>query len=335
MTKKFRQPQGVSDVLTRQCYAKNKIERQLLDCYARYGYNQIDTPVLEYGDLYSAGAGKVNMNKLFKLTDYDGSLLVLRPDMTMPISRIVSTKIPEGKYKFCYRGKMFRFSQGVGTREFSQVGIELMGASGIAYDAEVVSLAIASLLEVGLEEFIIDIGHGGFFKGLLQSLDLAEDERNELAELVESKNSIGEQLFAKKVGLTKDQQERILKMPMLFGGDEVFAEARKYCVNDEMKNAVETLEKLDTILKQQGYDKYVSYDLSLVGEMSYYSGIVFKGMCEQVGSSILSGGRYDHLCDSFDRDIPSVGFAIGSDMLLQALSSSGQLPVKGTRDVDG
>ena len=333
MTKKFRQPQGVSDVLTRQCYAKNKIERQLLDCYARYGYNQIDTPVLEYGDLYSAGAGKVNMHKLFKLTDYDGSLLVLRPDMTMPISRIVSTKIPEGKYKFCYRGKMFRFSQGVGTREFSQVGIELMGASGIAYDAEVVSLAIASLLEVGLEEFIIDIGHVGFFKGLLQSLDLAEDERKELAELVESKNSIGEQLFAKKVGLAKDQQERILKMPMLFGGDEVFAEARKYCVNDEMKNAVETLEKLDTILKQQGYDKYVSYDLSLVGEMSYYSGIVFKGMCEQVGSSILSGGRYDHLCDSFDRDIPSVGFAIGSDMLLQALSSAGKLPVKGTRDV--
>ena len=333
MTKKFRQPQGVSDVLTRQCYAKNKIERQLLDCFARYGYNQIDTPVLEYGDLYSAGAGKVNMNKLFKLTDYDGSLLVLRPDMTMPISRIVSTKIPEGKYKFCYRGKMFRFSQGVGTREFSQVGIELMGASGICCDAEVVSLAIASLIEAGLEDFIIDIGHVGFFKGLLSSLRLSDEERKELAELVESKNSIGEQLFAKKTGLTREQQESILKMPMLFGGDEVFDEAEKYSVNDEMREAVKTLRKLDAILKAQGYDKYVSYDLSLVGEMSYYSGIVFKGMCEGVGSSILSGGRYDHLCDSFDRDIPSVGFAIGSDMLLLALAGAGKLPVRETRDV--
>lgn len=333
MTKKFRQPQGVSDVLTRQCYAKNKIERQLLDCFARYGYNQIDTPVLEYGDLYSAGAGKVNMNRLFKLTDYDGSLLVLRPDMTMPISRIVSTKIPEGKYKFCYRGKMFRFSQGVGVREFSQAGVELMGARGICYDAEVVSLAISALLEAGLDDFIIDIGHVGFFKGLLASLKLSDEERDELAALVESKNSIGEQLFAKKTGLTKEEQERILKMPMLFGGDEVFEEAKKYCVNDEMKDAVETLERLDAILKAQGFDKYVSYDLSLVGEMSYYSGIVFKGMCEQVGSSILSGGRYDHLCDSFDRDIPSVGFAIGSDMLLQALAGAGKLPVRDGRDV--
>lgn len=333
MTKKFRQPQGVSDVLTRQCYAKNKIERQLLDCFARYGYNQIDTPVLEYGDLYSAGAGKVNMNRLFKLTDYDGSLLVLRPDMTMPISRIVSTKIPEGKYKFCYRGKMFRFSQGEGVREFSQVGVELMGAKGICYDAEVVSLAIAALLEAGLDDFILDIGHVGFFKGLLASLSLTDEEREELAVLVESKNSIGEQLFAKKTGLTREEQERILKMPMLFGGDEVFKEAKKYCVNDEMKEAVDTLEKLDRILKAQGLDKYVSYDLSLVGEMSYYSGIVFKGMCEQVGFSILSGGRYDHLCDSFDRDIPSVGFAIGSDMLLQALAGTGKIPVRDSRDV--
>lgn len=333
MTKKFRQPQGVSDVLTRQCYAKNTIEKQLLDCYARYGYNQIDTPVLEYGDLYSAGVGKVNMNKLFKLTDYDGSLLVLRPDMTSPISRIVSTKIPEGKYRFCYRGKMFRFSQGVGNREFSQVGIELMGASGICYDAEAVSLAIASMLEVGLDDFIIDIGHVGFFKGLLASLKLSDEEREELADLVESKNSIGEQLFAKKVGLTKDEQERILKMPMLFGGDEVFDEAEKYCVNEEMSSAVKTLRELDAILKAQGYDKYISYDLSLVGEMSYYSGIVFKGMCEQVGSSILSGGRYDHLCDSFDRDIPSVGFAVGSDMLMQALAGAGKTPVRETRDV--
>lgn len=333
MTKKFRQPQGVSDVLTRQCYAKNKIEGQMLDCFARYGYNQIDTPVLEYGDLYSAGAGKVNMNRLFKLTDYDGSLLVLRPDMTMPISRIVSTKIPEGKYKFCYRGKMFRFSQGEGVREFTQVGIELMGAKGICYDAEVVSLAIEALLESGLDDFILDIGHVGFFKGLLASLRLSDEERKELAVLVESKNSIGEQLFAKKTGLSYEEQERILKMPMLFGGEEVFEEAKKYCVNDEMKEAVDTLEKLNKILKAQGYDKYVSYDLSLVGEMSYYSGIVFKGMCEHVGSSILSGGRYDHLCDSFDRDIPSVGFAIGSDMLLTALAAAGKLPVRESRDV--
>lgn len=333
MTKKFRQPQGVSDVLTRQCYAKNMIERKLSDCFARFGYNRIDTPILEYGDLYSAGAGKVNMNKLFKLSDYDGSLLVLRPDMTMPISRIVSTKIPEGKYKFCYSGKMFRFSQGVGMREFSQSGVELMGARGIGYDAEVISLAIESLREAGLDDFIIDIGHVGFFKGILASLSLADDEREELADLVESKNTIGELIFAKKTGLSSDEQERISGLPMLFGGDEIFAKARKYCVNDEMNEAVDTLEKLDAILKDLGYEKYVSYDLSLVGEMSYYSGIVFKGMCEQVGSSILSGGRYDHLCDSFDRDIPCVGFAIGTDMLLNALAQTGKLPVRESRDV--
>lgn len=208
-----------------------------------------------------------------------------------------------------------------------------MGARGIGYDAEVISLAIESLREAGLDDFIIDIGHVGFFKGILASLSLADDEREELADLVESKNTIGELIFAKKTGLSSDEQERISGLPMLFGGDEIFAKARKYCVNDEMNEAVDTLEKLDAILKDLGYEKYVSYDLSLVGEMSYYSGIVFKGMCEQVGSSILSGGRYDHLCDSFDRDIPCVGFAIGTDMLLNALAQTGKLPVRESRDV--
>lgn len=326
MAKNFKQPAGVSDDLTHRCYAKNKIESSLLDCFCKFGYKQIDTPVLEYGDLYSGGVGKVSLKNLFKLTDSDGSLLVLRPDMTMPISRIVSTKMPEGKYRLCYRGRTFRFFAQDGMREFSQVGIELMGASGVCYDAEVVALAIVALKKSGLKDFIVDIGNVAFFKGLLSSLSINEEEKDELAALVESKDSIGEELFAKRVGLTKSQQESILKMPMLFGGEEIFDEAEKYCVNEMMFNAVRELRELNAILKAQGFEQYVSYDLSLVGEMSYYSGLVFKGMCEGVGSSLLSGGRYDHLCDGFDKNIPSVGFAVAVDRVLTALQNFGNLP---------
>ncbi len=320
MTDKFKQPSGVRDTLPAECAAKRAIEDKLLFKFGQYGYRQIDTPALEYGRLYSEG-DRFELDRLFKLSDCDGSLLVLRPDMTMPISRVVATKFAPGRYKLCYLGSTYRLTRRSGLREFTQAGVEYMGASGTACDAEAVALAIESLLSCGLDDFIIDIGHVGFFGGILKQLGLDGDKRRELTALVERKDVIGESLFAAREGLTSESMSLLTGLPMLFGDGSVLKKARSMCLNDEMNASLDELDALNSALVKAGYGDRISYDLSLVGEMSYYSGLVFKGLCEGAGSSVLSGGRYDRLCDAFGRSVPSVGFAVAVDRLVDLLPS--------------
>lgn len=322
MTDKFKQPSGVRDTLPVECAAKRAIEQKLLSKFGQYGYLQIDTPALEYGGLYSEG-DRFDLDRLFKFSDCDGALLVLRPDMTMPISRVVATKFAPGRYKLCYLGSTYRLTRrSNGLREFTQAGVEYMGASGTACDAEAVALAIESLLACGLDDFIIDIGHVGFFGGILKQLGLDEAKRRELAALVERKDVIGESLFAAREGLTSESMSLLAGLPMLFGDGSVLERARDLCLNDEMKKSLDELDALNAALVKAGYGDRISYDLSLVGEMSYYSGLVFKGLCEGAGSSVLSGGRYDRLCDAFGRGVPSVGFAIAVDRLVDVLPAN-------------
>lgn len=326
MDNKFKLAQGVLDYLPNECYKKSQIENKILNTFIDFGYDRIDTPILERYELFDSGVGKVDLKKLFKVTDIDGDLLVLRPDMTMPISRIVSTKLPKDTYKLCYLGKSFSMLENGGKlREFTQVGVEVMGAKGVGVDTEVVALAIKSLLDAGLQNFQIELGHIGYFKGLLDSLELSLQDKEELTELVEKKDSIGEGLFAKRLGLDSQITSIILKLPMFFGGIEVLDEAEIYCKNDEMKEAISNLRKLYEGLKQLGYEKYISFDLSIVGNMKYYSALVMKGITKSVGRPILAGGRYDNLCDSFGSNTKAVGFAISIGYLLEALDAQGQL----------
>ena len=151
MIKKFKLPSGIQDHLPLDCYSRRVVENKLLDCFKYYGYSEIQTPVLERYELFDSGVGRVELNKLFKVTDVDGDLLVLRPDITMPISRIVCTKLSEGSKRLCYLGKSFSALENEGKlREFTQAGVEIMGTQGNDVDIEIVMLAIKSLIAVGI-----------------------------------------------------------------------------------------------------------------------------------------------------------------------------------------
>ena len=107
MIKKFKLPKGMQDYLPKDCYSKRAIENKIMNCFASYGFKEIESPVLERYELFDGGVGNVELNKLFKVTDTDGDLLILRPDITMPISRIVCTKLPDGCQRLCYLGNSF------------------------------------------------------------------------------------------------------------------------------------------------------------------------------------------------------------------------------------
>ncbi|MDE6614481.1 MAG: ATP phosphoribosyltransferase regulatory subunit [Clostridia bacterium] len=324
MIKKFKLPSGIQDHLPIDCYSRRVVENKLLDCFKYYGYSEIQTPVLERYELFDSGVGKVELNKLFKVTDVDGDLLVLRPDITMPISRIVCTKLSEGSQRLCYLGKSFSALETEGKlREFTQAGVEIMGTHGDDVDIEIVMLAIKSLIAVGLEDFQIELGHVGFFKGLLNAFNVGDDDRDVLINSIESKNGI--KLYNLSHDMDKLLPDTLAKLPMLFGGVEVLDVAQKMCLNDEMKHAVHNLKAVYDGIKKLGYDKYVCFDMSSVGKMKYYSGMVMRGINKNLGRPMLSGGRYDGLCDSFGKHVPAVGFAIGIGYLSTALDNQNKL----------
>lgn len=342
---KYKLPEGLRDYLDSECYMKNSIAESIMDVFRLHNYARIETPTIEYYRLFSQGAGKVNEESLFKLSDNDGRILVLRPDMTLPISRIVSTKLkPNVPSKYSYLGNCFNLNQDrYRLREFTQAGVELINDSSVYADAEMIALAINTLLSVGLEDFLIDIGQVGFFKGIIDSFDISNDDKRSIAEHIYKKDIIGlvdlinsnNKLngdIGDKSGINKEQLDILIKLPRLFGGIECLDEAESFFINDTSLEAIDNLRQIYELLDARGLSQYISFDLSLVNAMNYYSGIVFKGITKHFGTPILAGGRYDGLSSSFDQSIPATGFAIGVDNLLVALQRADRLPPEPVTD---
>jgi ATP phosphoribosyltransferase regulatory subunit len=315
---KFQLPGGMQDYLPEYLYKKQALENKIAATFKKYAYKRIETPKLERFELYSSGAGAVPPERFFKISDTDGGLLVLRADMTLPISRIVSTKMqPEYPLRLCYISDSYNLMpERNRSREFTQAGIELYGVAGAEGDAEVIALAIETLLNAGLSDFQIDIGQVEILKGVLCEAAVSEEQQKEIISAVDKKNLIN-------MDISPEVAKVINNITMLYGDITVLQEASKLVNNKMSIDALLKLFEINHILCDYGYEKYISYDLGLVNSFSYYSGTVFKGITKHFGAPILGGGRYDYLCRSFDKDIPATGFAIGIKDLMSAIEHSG------------
>lgn len=319
----FKLPAGVHDVLPEACYNLDLVKEKLKDKFSRSGFDFIETAGLEYYDTYAKIKSPIEQTRLFKTTDYDGNLIVLRPDMTLACARIAATKL-KAAARLCYFSRVYDFSaRGNFLREAEQAGVEIFGESGAFADAFCVALAVDCLAATGLKNFIIDIGHVGFYKGLLEELGLDYEKSEELRAYVNAKDGVNTELFLKENVKDGRAAEAILALPSLFGGAEVLEEAKKLTANAGALSALSHLQKVYGYLKEMGYENCVSFDLGTVKSLSYYSGMVFTGLAGEVGAPVLSGGRYDKLALEFGKDLAAVGFAIGLDRLLTALERQG------------
>lgn len=311
--------QGTKDFLPKSLKEKLQIQDKIIQVFESFGYNSVLTPTLEHHEIFTEGVGIVSIDQLFKLSDTDGSLLVLRSDMTTPISRLVSTKL-DANYplRLCYLSNSFKLKvERNRLREFTQAGVELFGINSAFADAEVIALAIDALLACGLQHFLIDMGQVAILKGILNVTKLSEAQKAQVFSFIDKKNYIDKHFFTQLDNQTRLKLNDITNM---FGSSQVLDNAQSILDNQESLQALHNLREVYSILKAMGYEQYISFDLGIVNAYSYYTGVVFKGMTSCVGTSILSGGRYDTLTHSFDKDIPATGFAIGIDNLHYALS---------------
>lgn len=314
-------PTGIEDYLPNECYNKNLLENNISDIFQKSGYKKIEPPTVEYIDTFNFNKFS-HMEKIFKLIDFDGKVLALRSDPTLQITRIAATKLHGGINRLFYIVNSYEFSntisQNARTREFAQIGLELMGVCGSLADSEALTMAIEAMISVGIEDFKIDIGQVNFFNGMMSNYGLDENIIELVRERVNNKDLDGVKKILETQKLSDDAIKNILKIPNLFGGYEVIDIAKKISNNKRSDAALANIKEIFDILKQYGYQKYISVDLGMLPNLSYYSGIIFRGLAKGVGAAILEGGRYDGLSTYFGANIPSVGFAIGLKRLMEA-----------------
>ncbi|MDR2046326.1 MAG: ATP phosphoribosyltransferase regulatory subunit [Clostridiales bacterium] len=324
---KYKIPGGMCDYLPDECYMKNLVEDKILAVFKSDGYERIETPSVEYHGVFAYN-GVFPIENAFKTTDTDGNLLILRPDITMPLSRIVSTKMnPVFPLKLCYLGNSFSLlADEYRYREFTQAGLELIGEKSYLADAEVIILAIEALKAAGLDDFLIELGNTEFLRGLIYECGLDERGEAELIKSVGKKNNFAITEILGRAGVSAELSAVITELPTLFGEDAAEKARRLTAGNKRSGDALDELERIYGLLAALGYEKYISIDLGLLNSMNFYTGTVFKGISLHFGAAILSGGRYDDLfTDKGGAAIPATGFAVGIKNLLTALAGNGKI----------
>jgi len=323
---KYKLPAGVQDLLPDECYNLEIIEKKLKEKFILAGCKPISCAAINYFDTFSSVGGGVPEEETFRMIDTDGKLLALRPDTTLAVSALAASKLKETTVKLSYVAQSWNFiaMHGESQREFIQAGVEFLGVSSALSDAQTVAFAIECLKEIEISDFIIDIGHIGFFKALLSDSGLNDEQIENIRVSINAKDNVGVEMLLKEYGAGEDTFAAIAALPTLFGGVEVLEKARGLTKNKEALAALDRLKEVYDILSSFGLKKYVSFDLGTVKSLSYYSGIVFTGLVKNFGSYILSGGRYDSLADGFGKHIPAVGFAMGLKRLLKVLERQGK-----------
>ena len=314
-------PTGTRDWLPRQAARLRAVTAGVLAEAARWGYREVVTPTIEYLDVLVRGEGADAADRLFKLVDRGGELLALRPEMTTPVARLVATRL-RGEplpVRVAYAGWVFRGreSGSARLREFPQAGCELVGPQGVDADAEIVALAVGALRAAGAPDFSVSLGHVGFLQGVLAGLGLSDEDAAGVRALLYQKDFVGLRDLLERHRAPAERLDALMALPALRGVGAL-EEARRLVHTPEGREVVHDLDRLGDALAAHGVADAVTFDLSIIRDFDYYTGIVFEGHTAFLGAPLLGGGRYDRLLERFGLPLPATGFAIRLERVLAA-----------------
>lgn len=315
MSKKNVLPEGTRDLILDECVIKRSIERDIDGMFESWGYKEVITPTVEFYETFNNSSQSLNEEDMYKFFDNRGRILVLRPDMTIPIARVVQTKLKDAEVplKLRYVSNIFRVHESFGGKrnEFTDCGVELVGLEDAKSDLEVLVLALEALKKLELDDFKLEIGNIGFLKGILNNLDITEEQKETIAQFIEDKNLKSLEDYLSELNIDDDYKTFLNKLPWMFGDKSILNDAKKLAFNENILSNIKYLETLYYELEKLGYGHNVTFDLGMAPRLNYYTGIIFRGYGEGVGNTLLRGGRYDNLIQSEDGIyMPSIGFSI-------------------------
>ena len=317
-------PRGMRDVLPEEALWRERITANVTRRFSERGYLPVETPVLERRDLIEPS--DVSADHTFRLFDRDGAQLMLRPDVTLPIARMVSARLGDapGPWRLRYAAPVFCETDELRgeSRQFTQLGIELIGESGVRADAEVLSLADDALAAAGLAEYVIALGSVQPLNALLAACGMPEAWRASVRGACRDNDLVAYDALVDRAvadgALDARLGAALRELVRLQGGRETIDRARELldacgCADDG------GLDELQAVVDAATLSGRLVVDFSLTGSFGYYTGMVFAAYAPGMGASLGGGGRYDHVFERYGTPRAAAGFALSLDALQEAL----------------
>jgi ATP phosphoribosyltransferase regulatory subunit len=306
-------PPGTRDVLPDEMRELRKLHVALIEVFEGFGYGEVATPAIEYDEVLARGDGR-STGSGYRFFDESGDLLALRAEMTVPIARLAASRYAaaEEPVRLCYLANAFRAvrPQRGQMREFTQAGIELIGAAAPQGTAEVIEVLEAALDAAGLDRAVIGLGDADLYRQLLAELGVEGEARDSILERLATHDLVGLEAELSAVeGIDDEQCATCVALSQLRGGPEVLEEARALggeAVERATTRIGETVEELAA----RGAADRVQIDLGLLRDLGYYSGAILEVYDPALGHVLGGGGRYDGLLKRFGLDRPAAGFAL-------------------------
>lgn len=324
-------PRGFRDILPQEALARERITATVRECFSAHGYLPVETPLLEDRAVLER-AGRIKHSP-FQLFDADGSLLMLRPDLTLPVARLVAGRVGAGELpaRFRYAAPVVREEPSLKgqPRQFTQLGVELVEKDGAAAEVEVVRLLAEVLSTLDVPAWRIVFGSVTPLTALLAACSPSAGFAEEVRALVHESDLVTlDELVCSTPGVTPAQARALREVPRACGGlevvdaiDALLAEAGV----DEAARGTAELRALAAELADLFSEGRVSFDFSIINSFDYYTGIIFKGYAEGVAASLASGGRYDAVLANLGRpDVAACGFALSLERLQEVLGEPGE-----------
>jgi ATP phosphoribosyltransferase regulatory subunit len=329
-------PDGMRDVLPPEAAELRVLEGALRRRFALYGYGEVRTPSLEYVDTFEA-SGDETLAAGYHLNVGEGVVLMPPSDLTVAAVRLAAERLDDEPppLRLWYLRSALRWSAPRGGQdgEVAQAGAELIGLEGAAADAECVTLLCDALTACGLPNFRVALGSAAFHGAVVDTLDLAPEQRVNLLEALADHDYPLLETILQRAGVGDGVRRAIEQSLALSGGREALGKARRLAAGAgvAMEAAVDHLETVAELVDDAGFGERIVFDFGLFKPLEYYTGLVFEAYGPGMGFPVAGGGRYDNLAAGFGRHLPAVGFAVTLDRLNAALEEQGVPPVAAVR----
>lgn len=293
----------------------------LRELYDKYGYSRYKMNKFEEYDLYAKNKDFLISDGVITFTDTNGRLMALKPDVTLSI--VKNTKDSGNTVqKLYYNENVYRVSKGTRSfKEITQVGLEAIGNIDEYCIFEVISLAVKSLV-CAEKNCIMEISHLGLLSDIINYVGVPQGEIKKVIRLIGEKNVHELLSFCHILGIEKEKAEFLANTAKIYGkpGD-VLPWIRENLKDIADEKNIEAFEKVMTALKNEENGDVIRIDFSVVDDLRYYNGFVFKGFAEGIPTSVLSGGQYDALMKNMKRQSGAIGFAVYLDSFENTESS--------------
>ena len=291
--------------------------------YSSYGYSQYKMSKFEEYDLYVRNKNFLVSDSIITFTDHTGRLLALKPDVTLSIIKS-GRDVPGKVSRIYYDENVYRTTPGSHDfREINQVGLECIGELDAYLLCEVLTLAVKSLHRAGRHiscfgspDYLLEVSHLDVVAGMLDNLFVSEDIKAQLLTYIGEKNAHDIERVCRASGVEEGRIEALRTLVTTDGTpDEVLPVLFRLAEqNASLCAPVDELARTLSALPVSVKDK-IRIDFSLLSDMSYYNGIVFRGYIKGIPDGVLSGGRYDRLMRKMNRTSDAIGFAVYLDRL--------------------